>query len=316
MMIRTLFAFFLAGIPMAHGALLWSYSYSGAGVTGGGYLTTSNTQSGGAYSITGISGNRGALPVEFLLSAGTYPASGGGVLISDNLLYPGSPMLGLGGFTVQAGTDLYNVYNTGGIYYDLAGADCGAATCGQPGHLGTSITFTATLVPSLEWQFAYSGTGVSASGELFALATPVSGHYQIVGLSGLRNGAAMNALFPAGTYSASGGGILISDNFLFPSNPFLDTGGFTFHAGSDRYNVYNTGGIYYDLAGADCGGATCGQPGHLGTPVSFSISQVPEPGSLALMGVAALAMLSVGTRERKKTENTAYHALASFVCAV
>jgi hypothetical protein len=298
MLFRALF-FFFAGIPLAHGALLWSYSYSGGGVAGGGYLTTTNTQSGGAYSITGISGNRDALPVEFLLSAGTYPASGGGLLFSDNKLYPGSPALGLGGFTMQAGTDLYNVYNTGGAYYDLAGADCGAATCGQPGNLGTSIIFTATLVPSLEWQFAYSGTGVTAGGELYTLATPVSGHYQIIGVNGLRNGEAMNALFPAGTYSASGGGLLFSDNFLFPSDPFLATGGFTFHAGIDRYNLYNTGGVYYDLAGADCGGATCGQPGHLGTPVSFSISKIPEPSSLALIAAAVLAMLGMGTRGRK-----------------
>jgi hypothetical protein len=109
----------------------------------------------------------------------------------------------------------------------------------------------------------------------------------------------MNALFPAGTYGASGGGVLFSDNFLFPSDPFLDIGGFTFHAGSDRYNVYYSGGTYYDLAGVDCGASDCGQPGHLGTPVSFSISQVPEPGSLALMAAAALGMLGVGMRQRK-----------------
>ena len=34
--------------------------------------------------------------------------------------------------------------------------------------------------------------------------------------------------------AASAGGVLISDNLLFPTDPFLDFGGFTFHAGSDR----------------------------------------------------------------------------------
>ena len=289
----------LAAIPAANATpLVWSYSYSGGGVSGGGYLTTSSTLIGGAYSITGISGNRGSLPVESLLPAGTYAASGGGLLLSDNLFYPGTPMLGLGGFTVSAGAALYNVYNTGGSYYDLSGADCAAATCGLPGHLGTPVAFTAALVPSIEWQFSYSGDGISAVGDLLTLATEVAGHYQIIGLSGTRNGEAMNALFPAGTYSASGGGLLLSDNFLFSADPFLDTGGFTFHAGSDRYNVYNTGGLYFDLAGADCGAATCGQPDHLGTPVNFSVSRVPEPGSLALMAIAALAMLGVGISRR------------------
>ena len=218
--------------------LVWSYSYSGPGVSGSGYLATTGTLSGGAYTITGISGMLGAAPVESLLAPGTYPASGGGQLLSDNLLYPGAPSLGFGGFTVQSGSDLYNVYFTGGSYYQLAGADCSAANCGQPGHLGTGIVFSATLVPSIDWSFAYSGPGVTASGILTTLATPVGSGYQIVGLNGTRNGQEMNALFPAGTYLASGGGELISDNLLFDTDPHLGFGGFTFHAGDDRYNVY------------------------------------------------------------------------------
>ena len=277
----------------AQAGLLWSYSYSGAGVSGSGYLATTSTLSGGAYTITGISGLLGTAPVESLLAPGTYPASGGGQLLSDNLLYPSSPALGLGGFTVQAGSDLYNVYFTGGSYYQLAGADCNAANCGQPGHLGTSIVFSASLVPSIDWAFSYSGPGVTASGILTTLATPVGSGYQIVGLSGTRNGQEMNALFPAGTYFASGGGELISDNMLFDTDPHLGLGGFTFHAGDDRYNVYNLPGQYYDLAGADCGRTTCGLPGDLGTPIDFAINRVPEPGTLALAGLALFGLLCV-----------------------
>jgi len=131
---------------------VWSYSYTGSGVSGSGYLATSSTATPGRYAIEGVSGKVGALPVEMLLSAGTHPASGGGLLISDNLFFSGSPALDLGGFTVQAGADLYNVYFTGGQYYQLAGADCGGSTCGTPGHLGTSISFSAALVPSIDWR--------------------------------------------------------------------------------------------------------------------------------------------------------------------
>jgi hypothetical protein len=287
---------FLAFAAPANATAVWGYSYAGTGVSGSGYLTTSSAPVAGAYPITGISGSVGATPVESLLAAGTYAASGGGLLISDNLLYAGTPALGAGGFTVRAGSDLYNVYFTGGQYYQLAGADCAASNCGTAGHLGNSVSFTASLLPSIDWAFSYAGAGVDASGILTTLATPVGGKYQIVGLSGTRNGQAMNALFPAGTYATSGGGLLISDDLLSAVDPFLETGGFTFHAGTDRYNVYDLNGQYFDLAGTDCGATNCGQPGHLGTPITFTLAEVPEPGTLALLGIS-LAGLAV-TRRR------------------
>jgi hypothetical protein len=290
-----------AGLSDAQADQAWSYSYSGTGVSSSGYITTSNNLVGGSYAITGVSGLQNGLPVEYLLAAGTYPASGGGELISDNRLLPASPNLDLSGFTFSAGTDLYNVYTTGGQAYNLAGADCSASLCGSASQLGTPISLTVTNVPSLQWAFSYSGAGVSGSGYLTTLATPVGGAYQIVGLSGDQNGDAMNALFPAGTYLASGGGELISDNLLFASSPYLDLSGFTFHAGDDRYNVYDDNGQYYDLAGADCSAALCGSASDLGTPITFSISQiseVPEPFTLSLFG-AGLAGAAALRRRRK-----------------
>ena len=285
-----------AGIPAAEANLLWGYSYSGAGgVSGIGYITTSSHLHNGAYAITGISGERSDIPIEYLLAPGTYPVSGGGLLTSDNQLHPGTPHLGFGGFTVSAGTDLYNVYNTGGQDYDLAGADC-SPSCGSPDNLGTPVTFTASLIPSREWRVSYTGAGIVASGFLTTLATPVDGHYQIVGLNGTRNGEAMNALLLPGTYDASGGGTLFSDNLLFPDNPFLDLSGFTFHAGNDRYNVYQQLGQYYDLAGIDCA-AFCGDPGHLGTAIDFTASLIPEPATTALLAIALAAF--GGMRRRK-----------------
>lgn len=284
-----------AGVAQA--TVVWGYSYSGAGVTGSGYLATADQPVGGAYAITGISGRIGTTPVERLLAAGTYGASGGGVLFSDNLLHPGQPALGLGGFTVQAGADLYNIYyNTDGQYYQLAGADC-TSTCGTAGHLGTAVSFAATVLPSIDWAFSYEGAGVIASGVLTTLASPIGGHYQIVGLDGKRNGVAMNALFPAGTYGVSGGGVFFSDNLLSDVDPFLETGGFTFHAGSDRFNVYAIGDQYFDFAGADCLGSNCGQPGHMGTPIRFTLSQVPEPATLLL---ACTSLLGLAARRQRR----------------
>ena len=289
----------LIALSPAHAGMVWSYNYSGAGASGSGYLATTSTLSGGTYDITGISGKVGSAPILSLLAAGNYPTSAGGLLLSDNLLHASGPLLGYGGFTVQTASDLFNVYYTGGQYYQLAGADCAAATCGSAGHLGTGISFSATLVPSIDWAFTYSGAGIHASGVLTTLATPVAGHYQIVGLSGERDLQDMNALLPAGNYATSAGGLLLSDNLLADAEPFLEYGGFTFHSGTDLYNVYRTNQQYYELAGADCAAATCGSAGHLGTPIGFNVSRIPEPNSLALLIVALLA--ATGLRGRKST---------------
>ena len=293
---RVLLMALLAWAPLAQATLLWNYSYSGAGASGSGYLTTSSNLQGGSYAITGISGMRGDQPVESLLAAGTYPTSGGSVLNSDNRLHPSAPFLGTGGFTSVVGSDLVNVYFQVDSYFDLAGSDCNPDTCGSM-FFGTPVTFTATLVPSREWRFAYSGDGVSASGTLVTPATPSLGQYDIVGLFGERNGQAMNALLPPGDYPAAGGSALHSDNLLSLVAPNLDLLGFTFHAGDDRYNVYYSGGAYYDLAGIDCGDG-CGRPGHLGTPVTFTLLPVPEPPAAALLlaAMAALVVVRPGRR--------------------
>ena len=74
-------------------------------------------------------------------------------------------------------------------------------------------------------------------------------------------------------------------------------GGFTFHAGSDRYNIYYDGSQYYELAGAACWAATRGSAGPLGTPINFTVRSVPEPTAIALLGAG---MLGFGVARRRK----------------
>lgn len=292
----------LFGLSEARADQAWSYSYSGSGVSGSGYIITPNNLSSGSYAINGLSGSQNSSPIISLLAPGTYSASGGGFLTSDNRLYPASPFLDVDGFTFNDG-DLNNIYYEGGQYYDLAGADCSASACGSASDLGIPISLTIASVPSLQWAFSYSGPGVTGSGDLITLASPSGGAYRIIGLEGSQNGLAMNSLLPGGTYSASGGGFLTSDNLLYPTSPFLDVNGFTFNDG-DLNNIYYEGGQYYDLAGADCSASACGSASDLGIPISFSVrspANVPEPSSLPMLLAGLAAIGGALCLARKKT---------------
>jgi hypothetical protein len=289
---------------LAEANLLWSYSYSGAGVAGSGYLTTSAVPDAtGAYAIQALTGVENGAAIRMLFPAGVFSVSGGGEFTSDNLLRAGSPQLDFGGFTFATSADQHNVYYTGGSYHDLAGADCPAATCGDPSHLGTVVNFAATVVPSIDWNFSYSGVGITGSGILTTLATPnAAGAYTIAGLTGNQNGVAMNALLPAGVYNVSGGGDFSSDNLLFPSDPFLDFGGFTFESGADLYNIYRSGDTYRDLVDTDCPAATCGDPNHLGTIITFAVSRaVPEPATWMLIALVLFGWTAAELRSRRRT---------------
>ena len=167
----------------------------------------------------------------------------------------------------------------------------------------------------VNYQVSYSGSGVS--GNLLLTTNGVlngSGAYTITGVTGFRNGAAVTGLLPAGSNpsnpscGASPCWILISDNLLFPTAPNLDTSGFTYTigggygvSGGDDINLYYTNGSYYDVTqsanAATCDGfSTCS---YLGTPVSVTMNEVPEPGTLALLSIG-LAGFALTLARRKR----------------
>jgi hypothetical protein len=143
---------------------------------------------------------------------------------------------------------------------------------------------------SVAFDFTITGSGITASGS-FA-ANLVSGNqFLVTSISGMQNGAAMTLL--------GLGGYAVNDNALFSSSPFLSVGGvaFTLSGAVTAYNVYYDPGVGY----FECSSALtpCHANGS-GEPVQFSareLSQVPEPGTLMLMGSGLLGLAGIARRK-------------------
>ncbi len=132
------------------------------------------------------------------------------------------------------------------------------------------------------------GSGIDISATLTGTQTGTPGVYDITGMSGMVNGYSATLLPTSGpgtitTSSVVDGWEILYDNVLYTnSTSFFDYYGLGFTANGMLDNLYFSGGDLY---------AQLGNNPPLEEPISISVVQTPEPGSLMLLVSGMLAMM-------------------------
>ncbi len=154
------------------------------------------------------------------------------------------------------------------------------------GAVAASGLVAMTAAQAETWSFSYSGSSVSASGT-FTTAGPALSPADILSISGLRNGVAITGLVPVGTDPN-----FIYDNQFTIAQPNLTEGGFLYSlaGGGFNTNVYFFEGDYFEVFVTPSGA--------IETPISWSVTAVPEPATVLSM-LAGLGLLGVYMRKAR-----------------
>lgn len=168
--------------------------------------------------------------------------------------------------------------------------------------LATGLFWAATLLSapasaSLLWHWQYTGVAIEARGQFTTTDSANSnGYYEIIGITGTRNGEAITSLIATGE-SIPGNEPYASDNWLRPGlDRQLTEHGFGFST---------AGGRYANLFWADWLDPQSTVEVLTEAPdtfidevaVSFSAELIPEPSTIGLL-LGGLAMLGLSVRQR------------------
>jgi hypothetical protein len=146
------------------------------------------------------------------------------------------------------------------------------------------------------FDFSYSGTGITASGQFTTNdLDPITNRYTITGVTGLRNGSSITGLVPLGTDSS-----FSYNNELLPNVPFFDFGGVLFNVtGLGNVNLYFDGSVMRDST-LGTGVFSNYNPGR---EVSLTVTPVPTPALLP--GLVGLGIALAKKRQSEQSEQVA-----------
>lgn len=133
----------------------------------------------------------------------------------------------------------------------------------------------------------------ATSGTLNMTTGAAAGNYSLVPIAGLVQGNCDPGSF---SYNPPGFGGWCANNILYPSNnPILDIYGLIFASGDTSLNLFGNSANRYSFFALQANGvddsAYFVQADNL-PPRSISLTQVPEPASLALVGLALAGLVA------------------------
>lgn len=159
-----------------------------------------------------------------------------------------------------------------------------------------ALALTGTARADTAWEWHYAGTGITAGGTLTTGDAPdAQGFYEVLSVSGTRNGDVITGLYPTGQ-AIPGNEPYTLDNLIRPGPEGLTVHGLGFAMASGTYanpffaTFLSRPGYLEVLTG----------PGtYSELPIQFSAAPIPEPSSVALLA-SGLVLTGVAVRRRRQ----------------